>query len=201
MKNYIDKIALDNVDFETLPVLKITNYTNSDNPYKPFTQIKWFIDENENLTGQVISFEENPISEGKNEDVSIKKDECIVISFSFDNKHIFNVYANSLGNKYEEYLELGDNQKTENIQPVENVSSITKFKGGDQQGFYWGIKFCINKETVKEILKEKFEEEKNAIYLNVTKNYYINNELSFGFLHKDSNEKTGNLILEKTQII
>lgn len=153
--------------FDTLPVYKIANYPNVDNAYRPFTLLRFAIDENNTLLLRAMCFEENPVENDK-----ILNSESFVFCFSFP----FEQFALLISPKGKFELLSGKNFETAEVHKQEFIHT-NRFQGGDQQGFYWGLDISI---PVKEVFETPILKSKDQFKGNFYKLFYNNNQLKAG---------------------
>lgn len=170
----ISRVQSHNFSFDTLPVYKITNYPLVDNAYRPFTLGRFAMDEENTLLIRFMCFEESPNSQG-----DICKTEGLIFQLG-ELENSFLTFAFSPKGDKELYLVEGD--KKTPLHFNSSLISVTTFKGGDQQGFYWGLDIAIpfKDKTFTPFFGNTSFEIGTTLKGNFYKLYYNSNELKVG---------------------
>jgi len=127
----------DKNQFNILPMYKAINYTTKQDEYRPFTQGEFFIDSNNRLQCNLITFTDVLKSEQ-----DIENSEFLGVGITFDGaeKPLY-----IIGNDIKTKCMLGDDE-------LDCVVMIKYYTSGDQQGLYWGIKIAIDINNILGIL-------------------------------------------------
>lgn len=134
------KISIHDINpaFESLPVVKITNYPLEKREYKPYAQARFcFVCGDFKM--QLLAFETTPDPQSR-----------LICSFNFNpiQNKLFMVDITN----YNEYNFTVIDNGVEHKFPIDN-NAFSIIHGEDLQGIYWGANICIKKELIFEIFE------------------------------------------------
>lgn len=125
-----------NPAFDSLPVVKVTNYPLEKREYKPYAQARFcFVSGDFNM--QLIAFETMPHPQSKlicSFNLNPTENKFFIVDIANNNTYNFRVIKNDLECEF-------------SINPI----TFSMIHGEDLQGIYWGANICIKKEMISEM--------------------------------------------------
>lgn len=152
----------DNVQADTLPVIKTTYYPWTDDSFKPFMHFRPAFND-QGLFLDLICFERDPAI-GTNVLNSISQGSCAAVSVSFDLKGPQLTVVFTADGKGALFVGDGSQNTPENPIPIKGELS----KGEDEVGWFWEVRWTLKKSMIRS-LGAMYPEDGSSVFMNAYK--------------------------------